>query len=172
MKRFTILILLIFIFSACAKNWSETRIIIKNETNSELNVKLFPNKKYLNPSGDFYRFSADGSGSGPNEFVLGTDDKSGYPKLEILYYTNDLTISASDLARQIFDSIQVVVNYDQSTILVFTHDSAKGYTQNLFADDSAWAYELNSYDEPIGRSISHIEANEYTFSFVEEKFDQ
>lgn len=172
MKPYIVFILLALLCCSCDKTRSEMRIIINNETNVELKVQLFPNDEYLNTGGYSYWFSAIGSGSRPNELVLGIDGGQVWPKDEVLYYTDDLSISAANLVKQVFDSVHITFSDEQESIIRFTHSAVSGYAKNLFTDEGAWTYELENYDDPVGLSITHVEANEYTFTFKEENIEQ
>lgn len=168
MKTYFILFLIVIILQSCDKSITEIRIILKNESKHSLDIELYPKKEYLN--GENYRFSKIGSGSQPCTFTLETYTTKE-PVIKVLFTSNDLNLSATDLAQQVFDSIRVVLKSEPSTILLFTHEQARAYSKNLFTDASSWSYELNSIYEPVGIKRTTFHANDYTFSFRDEFFE-
>jgi hypothetical protein len=161
MRFIVITLLLLIAITSCDKTITEIRIILKNESNQNFNIVLYPKKEYLN--GENYRSSKLGSGYQPTTFELSKYTEME-PVLKVLYSTDDLSLSATDLAKQVFDSIRVVAKNDPKCVLFFSHDQVNGYTKNLFTDAAAWSYGLNTFYEPVGLKRTTFEAHDYTFT--------
>jgi hypothetical protein len=170
MKPYIVYVLLALLCPSCDKTIEVMRIIVENDTGKSITIKLFPKSEYLNKSGDSYSFSALGGGHNPTTFELEIDSME--PRVKDLYSTDDLNVSATELAYQVFDSIQIIFKNDQQSTIVFTHEGAKGYARNLFTEDSAWSYELDVHSAPAGLSRIYIfEEHDYTFTFKEEDIE-
>ena len=168
MKKLNLKLLLVLIFagltfsfSSCDKVNENLLIVIKNRTDTPVHIQLFP--KETNESGDLYPMSDSG---GPHQAV-----ESDLPlnAEQVLYYSNDLTVKPYTLVSNIFDSIYVR-NPNSDIIIIFTHNSVVGYSENIFAENSPWDYNVEEWSKGTRRN-SQVWDYRYTFIIYEEKIN-
>jgi len=53
-------------------------------------------------------------------------------------------------------------------LIRFTPSGVSGYSKNMFNNDTAWKYELNTYDYPTQITNTRETAHEYFFIIREE----
>ena len=159
MSKYMMLLVLILLTFSCKKETIyQTQILLKNSTETDLTITLFPKKEYLN--GNLYSITDIGSGYRETEFEMTSDTV-----IEVdLYKSDNLNINPQDLTLQIFDSIYIKSSADNKTIIKFTPDSAIGYKENPFDENSIWNYELRKYDLPKSLSHDNVESHDYIFT--------
>lgn len=161
MKKFGTILLLLFFWVSCKDETTyQMQILIKNETNNILTIKLFPKSKYM--SGGLYDFSEIGGGSRKTEFQLGIDSE-----IE-LYISGDLNKKPNSLATEVFDSIYVVPSGVNKTEIKFTPDTVIGYSENLYDDNSSWIYELRKFNLQTSLKRKPVESHDYIFTISED----
>lgn len=142
-------------FTACKKHAdNQLRILIRNESDSIMTVKLYPKKNDLKIGryiySDINRVYKD------TTFVA--DDRLGSE----LYITKDISIEPQQLAAKIFDSINI--NLPSGKILMrFSPQRVINSSKNLFTDKSAWVYERNTFELVKMWRDSYIESEDYIF---------
>ena len=138
------------------------RIFIKNETDKNLSVTLFPKLKYLN--GDLYDDTAIGGGFRETTLEI-------TPRLdEVLYITNDLKIQPNNLTAQVFDSIQISLPDGHINTIKFSPDTVIGYTENLYKETSHWVYEIRNFNLYTSFQSNPVEFHDYTFVISPDNF--
>ena len=163
MKRFgTILLLLSLLVSCKDETTYQMQILIKNETNRMLTIKLFPKSGYM--SGGLYDFSEIGGGSRKTEFQLDIDSE-----IE-LFESGDLSKKPNSLATEVFDSIYVIPSNENKTEIKFTPDTVIGYSENLYDDNSLWIYELRKFNLQTSFQRNPVESHDYIFTISEDKY--
>lgn len=153
------IILLCFLNSCNEETFYQLQIIIKNETTSELNVKVFPKSEYR--LRDLYDFGI-GGGYRETEFQIGPTDEIQ------LFSTEDLKIEPNTLTAQVFDSI-TVNSTDGNIKIKFSLSTVVGYPDNLYNDPSKWYYEIRHYDEPTQFKRNLIESHDYIFTITNKR---
>ena len=163
MKRFgTILLLLSLLVSCKEETTYQMQILIKNETNSILTIKLFPKSEYM--SGGLYDFSEIGGGYRKTEFQLDIDSE-----IE-LYISGDLSKKPNSITTEVFDSIFVITSGVNKTEIKFTPDTVIGYSENLYDDNSKWIYELRKFNLQTSFKRNPVESHDYIFAISEDKY--
>ena len=158
MKKLIIIVLLLGLFTSCHdKKRYEMSIIIKNKTNSTINVRLFPKNNYLYKAyKGLYSFSDLASGYRDTYFQINTE------RFQNIYITGNISMKPSELLTQVFDSIEIVIAANNYKI-EFSPDTVIGYKINPYKSDSSWIYEINNYDMPIQRRRNPVESHDYIF---------
>jgi len=156
MRQLIIYSLLIGLFFSCKEKTNyQLRILIKNETDTNLKLSLLPKVEYLN--GGLYDFSEIVGGYRNTTFEV-------TPGLEQeLYITSDLKILPNSLAAKIFNSIQISPSNGNETELIFSPDTVIGYTENLYNVTSDWIYEIRNFDLQTNISRNSVESHDYIF---------
>lgn len=156
MRQLIIYLLLIGLsFSCKEKTTYQLRILIKNETDTNLNLSLFPNEEYLD--GNLYDFSDIGGGYRPATLEI-------TPGLEQeLYITSDLKIKPNSLAEKVFKSIQINTSNGSDTELKFSPDTVIGYTENLYKATSGWIYKVRDFNLQTQFDKNLVESHDYIF---------
>ena len=148
--------LLISLFFSCEEKTNyQLRILIKNETDTNLKVSLFPKAEYMN--GSLYYFSENGKGFRHTDFEIAPDLE------EDLYTTSDLKILPNELVEKVFNSIQISPINGNEIALKFSPEAVVGYTENLYKATSGWIYELRNFDLPTMGSRHPVESHDYIF---------
>lgn len=156
MKQLIIYSLLIGLFYSCREKTSyQLRILIKNETDTNLKLSLLPKVEYLN--GNLYDFSEIGGGYRNTTFEIA----SGLE--QELYITSDLKILPNSLVEKVFKSIQINTSNGNEIELKFSPDTVIGYTENLYKVTSDWIYEIRDFDLQTQFSRNPVESHDYIF---------
>jgi|WetSurMetagenome_2_1015567.scaffolds.fasta_scaffold20890_3 hypothetical protein len=161
--RVAITLLLLSLSISCKeKTTYQMQILIKNETNSILTIKLYPKSAYM--SGEHYDFSAIGGGYQKTESQLEIDTEL------LLYISGDINQKPDAVASQVFDSIHVISADESKAELKFSPGTVIGYSDNLYDDDSEWNYELRKFDLQTNFQKNPVESHDYTFVISEDKY--
>jgi hypothetical protein len=162
MRKLVLVILIIIVGISCKeKTTYQLQILIKNKTNNPLTVKLFPKIEYR--SGDLYDFSKIGGGHRNTEFQIESN-------LEMeIYITNNLTVEPYHLARQVFDSIHISTFNETLHEIKFSTLQVRGYSENLFSENSNWTFELRNFDLPTNFQRNPVESYDYIFEISQDK---
>ena len=155
--------MLICLFYSCKEKTSyQLRILIKNSTDNNLTVTLFPKVKYMNR--DLYDFSQIGGGFRNTTFEItpGLD--------EDLYISSDLKIQPNYLTAQVFDSIHIKLSDQNKRTLKFSPDSVIGYTENMYKETSSWIYEIRNLDFPTQFQRNPVEFHDYSFVISQDNY--
>jgi len=162
MKNLWTLIMILVITISCREKTSyQLALLLENETESAIEVVVYPKSEYLTLE-DCYDFSDFGGGCGQTTFGIGP--ASDY----YLYYSKNLDWNPSVLAAEIFDSIHITLP-DDDKMIKFSMDTVIGYTENLFDTMTTWKYEVHEYDEPTNFNKNPVESHDYTFVILREK---
>jgi hypothetical protein len=168
MKKFIILALLVVCLSCEKKSTEEVFIRILNEsTDASFHIRLFPKSQYINSTMYINSDLAD-INNGPfnrKEFVL---HPPGFGIFVQGLFTShkDFTIEPQDLLMKVFDSIHISTVDRKKILARFTPDTVIGYFENIFAEKSAWDYELNE----VPKNRRRVKVHTYTFMILESKF--
>lgn len=156
MRQLIIYSLLIGLLFSCKENINyQLRILIKNETETNLKLTLFPKAEYLN--GNLYDFSQIGSGYRNTTFEI-------TPGLEQeLYITSDLKILPNSLVEKVFESIQINTSNGTDIELKFSPETVIGYNESLYKVTSDWIYEIRDFDLQTQLSSHPVESHDYIF---------
>ena len=138
-KYLGIFFLTVYCCTSCTeKIVSETlQIFIQNETDSIIHVTLYPiitEDVTRYPSSDMnrgYLRYTESDLSAPNDPRPFTN--------QALFNTRDFNIKPYTLATKIFDSIYIST---ANTIIKFTHENVRGYSENIFSENSTWDFEI------------------------------
>ena len=133
-----------------------TSDFIKNETTTELNVKVFPKSEYR--LRDLYDYGI-GGGYRETEFQISPTDEIQ------LFSTEDLKIEPNTLTAQVFDSIHIN-SADGNIKIKFSSGTVTGYPDNLYNDPSKWSYEIRQYNERTQFKRNPIESHDYIFTIT------
>ena len=150
------IILLCFLNSCNDDTFYQLQIIIKNETTSELNVKVFPKSEYR--LGVLYDFGI-GGGYRETEFHINPTDEFE------LFSTEDLKIEPNTLTAQVFDSIHVN-STDGNIKIKFSLSTVTGYPDNLYNDPANWSYEIRHFALPTQFKRNPVESHDYIFTIT------
>ncbi len=159
-KTFLLLVLIFLLISCREETTYQLQILIKNETENELSLKLYPKQEFL--KGDLYKISDYGDYT-KTENEIEPNDKCA------LYLSVDLTRKPYMLASEIFDSILIIPIREDEIEMKFTQDTVIGYSENLFDETSNWNYEILNYNEPTNFTQNPVESHNYSFSISDEK---
>lgn len=156
MRQLIIYSLLIGLFFSCKEKTSyQLRILIKNETDTNLKLSLFPKAEYMN--GSLYYFSEIGNGFRHTDFEIAPDVEQD------LYTTSDLKILPNELVEKVFNSIQISPINGNEIVLKFSPETVVGDSENLYKETSVWTYELRNFDFPTMLSSHPVESHDYIF---------
>lgn len=156
LKTFIYGLLFIFLSISCRKETTyQMEIILQNDSDSELDVTLFPKSDYI--CGHFYNYSDFFDDCADTTFILEiNDDKS-------LFLSSNLNQTPFDLVSKIFDSIYINPLNGNQAVMKFSSNKVVGYPENLFDSNSTWVYEKRNYGLKTNLSTQPIESNNYTF---------
>lgn len=155
-RQLIIYSLLIGLFFSCKEKTNyQLRIFIKNETDTNLKLSLFPKAEYMN--GSLYYFSENGNGFRHTDFEIAPDLEQD------LYTTSDLKILPNELVEKVFNSIQISPINGNEISLKFSPETVVGYTENLYKVTSDWIYELRNFDLQTMLSSHPVESHDYIF---------
>ncbi len=163
MKKLGMILIILSLLSSCKDETTyQMQILIKNETNSILTIKLFPKSDYLYVG--LYDFSGIGGGFRETEFQLEIDSD-----IE-LYISGDVNKKPNVLVTEVFDSIHVIPFNENKTEMKFSPDTVIGYSKNLFNADTLWIYELQNFDLLTNFQKNPVESHAYIFIISEEGY--
>jgi len=125
----------VLVFISCNRRVNETaHIHIQNKTESAINVTLYPNAK-------FREVSFLGGPIRPTNFNVYPDFDGTYFWSNVILVSGDLNMKPYELVKTVFDSIRIVTQNEAHTIR-FTHESATGYSENIFSKNSTWTFQI------------------------------
>ena len=160
MKKQTIIFLLFVAFTSCRESTHDMmQLLIKNDTNSELTIHLYPKQDQM--YGTMYK-----------------DEKWHYRDTLILLpsgsdttiYTTYEQLKPNELAAQVFDSIDIVSSNQNVTTLKFAPDTVIAYSENLYQSNSFWIYgTYKEYGSTLGEATDVY--HNYTFRISEKKYE-
>ena len=151
-----IMVILGFLVSCKEDTTYELRILIKNETNSKLNFKLFPKSEYM--LRDLYRFSSA-------EIYRGTDIEVNSTDECELFKSEDLKIEPNILTAQVFDSINVNSS-DGGIKIKFSSNAVTGYPHNIYDYPGIWSFEVRYSERPTMLKSNPVESHDYIFTIT------
>jgi hypothetical protein len=160
MKTKNILIILFFagiVFTACVRTSELMTIHIQNDTDSPIHVRLFPKEKYLYDSNRYNSREGSENIFAENEFLLGFEGNRR------LFLSFDLTVEPYTLVKNVFDSIYISTESKDHVIIKFTHDTAIGYSENIFTENSIWNLRIEEIDLGMNGSTKRNIYYHYTF---------
>jgi hypothetical protein len=133
---------------------SQLRILIRNETDSLMTVKLYPKSKYVR----FGKYTFSDMHSRYKDTTFVADSRLGSE----LYVTDDISIEPHLLAVKIFDSINISLSSGK-TLMRFSPQRVINYSYNLFSDKSVWVFEKNKFEVVKMWRNNFIESDDYIF---------
>lgn len=145
----------------------ELQILIQNETDSIVHVKLFPIKT-APETVTLYPVSDIGGGFANTEFDLPALNDRFYNNDRILFYTSDLNIEAYTLAAKVFDSIHISTR-NKDIAIVFTHEKVIGYSENIFSKNSTWEVIIVEQNEQTQFRKNPVKSYCYRFLILKDK---
>lgn len=145
----------LFLISCEETKDQEVNIYLKNQTGSRLEVALTPTNAYLGMGG--YRFSSDGNGYQSSSFQV--DTGASYQ----IFSNAQLSETASEVTRMVFDKIFIRLQDVDKTILIFTPDSVVRYKSNIFSEDAVWSFKKNFNVRPTQFKDNPVECYDYYF---------
>jgi hypothetical protein len=137
-RKYCFLLFALMAFVSCKKDPEQVmQIILENQMAGKIRVQLFPKQQYI--SNGLYEKSETMGGYVSTEFELMLQGRD-----QIIYESKNIHLSATHLARQVFDSI-MVLNELEEVVITYYPDSVQGQEENLFTADSAWSFEFREY---------------------------
>jgi hypothetical protein len=165
MKQILLSIAIICILFSCKEKTSyQLQVKLKNETDIDLAVSVFPKAMYLHGT-TLYRLTDFGGSYVETTFDLKQDEEHG------LYITSDLNKNPYDLITEIFDSIKVQSLNGDEIEMKFSPDKVIGYTENLYATTSRWNFEIRNFNLQTMFKQNPVESHDYIFVLVNENID-
>ena len=157
MKKLASLFLLIILACSCKEKTNyQLQIFLKNDTDSEITVTLYPKDEYK--VGDlYYDFCSFGGGSRNTVFNIDT-------KMEQELYISDVLDNEPYLlAKQVFDSIHITFAGKTEPGIKFSPEKVTGYPDNLYSQNSDWTYEKRQYAFITMFQTNLTESEDYIF---------
>ncbi|HET6558671.1 MAG TPA: hypothetical protein VFG54_15230 [Prolixibacteraceae bacterium] len=156
MKNLLIVMIALMLMASCKKDTTyQMQILIKNNTDNTLKVTLFPRTKYMD--GNLYDSSDIGGGYAQTTFDIESNSQEG------LYISGNLNQKPYNLAKEVFDSIRIISDQNETGMMRFSNDQAVGYPDNLFSDQSTWDFEKRNVNLHTQFSAHPVESHDYTF---------
>ena len=160
MKKITIILIVLLLSVSCNEEKEYClQILLENKTEYECNIILFPKPDYI--EGSYYRFADFGTGYNPTNFIIYKDNDN------TLFITKNIEIEPYNLARQVFDSIHVIIDDNLQDKIVFKVDTVINYSDNLFSPNSQWNYKRIEAIEPDMFNENPVVIDNYTFVLTE-----
>ena len=148
--------------TSCKETNESLEIIIQNETDSIIHVKLYP---IITEAVTLYPGSDIGGGFMTTEFNLPAPNDPLYANNRNLFSTGNLKIKPYTLALQVFDSIYIST---ANAIIKFTHEKVTGYSENIFSENSTWEFEVKEWTAEMFISKQHRDYR-YIFLILKDK---
>jgi len=163
LKNAGIIFLIVFCFVACNRPTNSLQILIQNQTEDTIHVRVFP-------TGGFWGsypmcFGCDRRLSTTFDLCPNTFGQFGLGS-RILFQSDDLRIKPYVLATQAFDSIHVHL---AGRILRFTHETVTGYSENLFSENSTWEFKIEEQVYHFQLSSETHRFHTHTFIISDDK---
>ena len=151
---------------SCKKRESERlEILIQNETDSIIHVKLFP-KKIM--TSNIYPM-CEGCGGIETEFNLHAPNDRLNDNKRTLFLSSDLSVKPYTLATIAFDSIHISLTNKDNVIIKFTHDNITGYSENIFTENSTWDFKIIEGNEQTMFKKNPVRFYQYSFLILKDK---
>lgn len=157
-KNFILFCTVILLISCKGEVQKQTRILLKNDSGSEIEVTVFPKADYRYDN-ELYEYTSWET-CHDVKYTL----SSGYE--EDLFTTENLSLSPTEIANMVFDSIYIKILGQNEIILKFRTDSVTNYSENLFSVSYIWEYIRNDYNEPTMFKKNPIESDDYYFKLI------
>lgn len=162
--RNLIFVLVAFLLVSCkGKTIYQSRILIKNEFDRNIDIRLYPKAAYL--SGDTY--SATDNGSEKRSVTMKLSEGVEMS----LFTTQKIDIQAEVLLSEIFDSIHLSPSDAPWRLVKFSQDSVSGYRFNMFVGGSNWVSETRHLETQTTLKRSPVESYDYAFRILETDFE-
>lgn len=156
LRKYCFLLFALMAFMSCKKDPEQVmQIILENQMEGKIRVQLFPKQQYF--SNGLYQKSETSGGYVSTEFDLMLQGRD-----QIIYESINIHLSATQLAKQVFDSI-LVLNELEEVVITFYPDSVLGQEENLFIADSAWSCEFREYKFPTNFKTKIKESRDFRF---------
>lgn len=156
LKTIVVILLVSVVFYSCdEKTRYQSVLMLRNETEGTLNVKLYPKAKFL--KGDYYRSATNSGGYNSTTFEIG----SGMD--ENIYYTDDMQIECWELLAAVFDSIHIETSGENHKLLRFLPAQVQGYSENMYNESASWVFEVNRFDMPTQFRQNPVESHDHIF---------
>jgi hypothetical protein len=139
-----------------------------NNTESEINVKLFPKNEFLRGDGYYYNIGNDGGGY-QTEFTMKVDSVSMYSFKYVLFSSKDTTSNPEVLLSYLFDSIYFSMNNSSNIKIVLTPDSSINMNVNPFIDTSVWTNKWIDSSTPDNDCENQSETKMFKF-YIETEY--
>lgn len=155
MKQMIISFLALMILASCEKGLivSQMRILIKNETDSTLTVRLYPKSKYLR----YGKYSYSDMHTIYKDTTFIPDSKFGTE----LFSTDTVVMEPHILAARVFDSI--IVKKPSGKMIKFSPQRTVNSAKNIFTEKEAWKYQRNELQHVRMWRENRVESEDYFF---------
>jgi len=161
MKNTLIWFFFLFVFASCEEEVNETlQILIQNKTKNSFDVILYPKSEYL--KGNLYRKSDEGTGYTDTKFTLPPKIEEYFDWNEVIFKSKDLNIKPHLLTEKVFDSIYIN-RENEERIIIFTKEGVKGYSENIFSENSTWNFEIVEDELPTNSKVNPQKYHCYKF---------
>ena len=153
--------LLIFCFSCKKETKHEMSLELRNNTENNITVELFPNSEYKRED-DMYHPSDIGSGYRYSKFTINVNSKQN------IFISENINQQPCELLLNVFDSIHISINDGSQHLIQFSKDAVVGYSENIFTDNSIWLYEIKEDSREDFRP-NPIEVHSFTIEISTDK---
>ncbi|MCG8410646.1 MAG: hypothetical protein MI739_05095 [Bacteroidales bacterium] len=158
MKKLIYLLSVLFLFSACKEETNEiSRLKLKNCTDGEMQVILYPKAEYM--QNGLYQFSYS-AGYRETTFTISKNDDFD------IYTSSDFNTEGPELLSQVFDSVRINIQLDGPPSILFTPNNADGYSMNPFTSDNSWSMSLIELDFPTNGSTNKTTSREFVLNII------
>lgn len=178
MKKFIPFIAIVLLCVSCKEEisvYNSTSIYIENKTNDLIHVKLYSNRVPTHvdeslhyPPSDYY-LSSSGTPLKAEFDLAPSNNDDGYFG-HYLYGYDRLDVTTAYMASIAFNRIEISFPGNDKAKIVFTPKEVTGYSDNIFAEDAIWDYEVVEGEVGIWINKKDIfREHRYTFVISEDK---
>ncbi|GEM_PF-5823093 len=153
MKQLIVFVLVLLALFSCKEGYTvnQMRILIKNETDSSMTVKLFPRSKYVR----YGKYSYSDMHTIYKDTSFIPDTKLGTE----LFSTDTVEMQPHILATRVFDSIWI--KKASGKILKLSPKGVVNFERNPFSDKEAWFYQRNLLEHVRMWRDNGVESEDY-----------
>jgi hypothetical protein len=155
MKKLIAITVILILLISCKKGIldNQLRILIRNNTDSSMTVKVYAKREYVKTT--FYAYSDILKIYKDTTFIA--DKRLGSE----LYITDSMEVEPQQLLTRVFDSIHIQLPSGRK--LRFSPRMAVNYSHNPFTERSVWVFEKNSFHQEKMWRENNIESDDYIF---------
>ena len=153
MRQLIVPVLLLLSLYSCEKGYTvnQMRILIRNDSDSTMTVKLYPKSKYIRYGK--YAFSDMHTKYKDTTFI--PDTKLGTE----LFSTDTVEMQPHILATRVFDSIWITKA--SGKIIKLSPKGVDNYEGNPFSDKETWFYQRNQLEHVRMWRDNGVESEDY-----------